>query len=43
MALAIDISDGCGLVSVSLVTVEKELGNAVFAVHFIVKSFNQLY
>ena len=27
----------------SLVTVEEEQGNAVFAVHFAVKPFNQLY
>ena len=45
MALAIDIADGCGLSneSVLLVTVEEEQGIAVFAVHFTVKLFNQLY
>ena len=36
MALAIDITDGCGLSNE--VTVEEEQGNAVFAVHFAVKA-----
>ena len=42
MALAIDITDGRGLSnearSASLVTVEEEQGNAVYAVNFIVKA-----
>ena len=39
MALAINITDGCGLSneSASLVTVEEEQGIAVFAIHFTVK------
>ena len=38
MALAIDIIDGRGLRNASLVTVEEEQGDAVFAVHFAVKA-----
>ena len=40
MAFAIDITDGRGLnkQSVSLVTVEEEQGDAVFAVHSAVKA-----
>ena len=39
MALAINITNECGLsnLSMSLVTVKEEQGNAVFAVHFAVK------
>ena len=46
MVFAIDITYGCGLsnkVCYVLATVEEEQGNAVFAVHFTVKAFNQLY
>ena len=39
MALAIDITDGRGLSKIaSLVTVEEDQGNAVFAIHFAVKA-----
>ena len=41
MALAINVTNGRMLAS--LVTVEEELGGAVFVIHFIAKPFNQLY
>ena len=41
MTLAVDITDGCGLITKSVVNSCQ--GNVVFAIHEMVKAFNQLY